>query len=73
MVMQFIGGLLLVALLGLVHAWISRRDSCAQPDDSRDDMESQEDYMTRMRFQEFSRGEDSSPIAVIYQDNDDRY
>ncbi len=81
MVNAFIGGFLLVAFLGLSIAGLFLRGQSAGAsqnaefvgDSSADEEESEEDYLARMRFQEFSRGEDMLPNGVDPLDDDDRW
>lgn len=80
MVNAFIGGFLLVAFIGLsLFGLFTRGQSsgtgCATDfvgDSPADEGESEEDYLARMRFQEFSRGEDMSPTEVAHWDDDDQ-
>lgn len=79
MVNAFIGGFLLVAFIGLSLFGLFTRgrssgSGCATDfvGDSPADVESEEDYHARMRFQEFSRSEDMSPVEVAHWDDDDQ-
>lgn len=81
MVNAFIGGFLMVAFIGLSIAGLflrGRPGDASQNaefvgDPPADGVESEEDYLARMRFQEFSRGEDMPPKGVDPLDDDDRW
>ncbi len=80
MATAFIVGALCAAFIGLSIAGLFLRD---QPESTRqipgsagylpaDEGESEEDYLARMRFQEYSRSEDLPPAGVDPLDDDDR-
>ena len=80
MVNAFIGGFLLVTFIGLSLFGLFARGRSSVKVSAQDFLgdsppaegESEEGYLARMRFQEFSRGEDMSAIEVAHWADDDQ-